>query len=316
VNRAPHLLGYLYDLTDEARTRGKRRDRLHLLAQRVGLRRVIDLVREEPWDVVVNTHFLPADLIATMQRRRKPAPRQVTVVTDFDAHAMWVNEPCGRYFVATEEAALSLVHWGVDRARITVTGIPIHPVFAERKSQEHCRAKHAIDSDRPVVLLLAGGFGVGPIGRMFEEILKVERPLCVVAVAGKNESLRTKLGKVRVPERHRATVIGFTTEIDELMRAADVVMTKPGGLTTSEVLACGAAMVIVNPIPGQESRNSDYLLEHGAAIKVNSLASLAFKLGTILGDAGRLGRIRERARKLGRPDAAARIAREVLSGPD
>lgn len=312
VNKAPHLLGYLYDLTDEARPTGARRDRLHLLAQRVNLRRVINLLREEPWDMVVNTHFLPADLVATLHRRRRRAPRQVTVVTDFDAHGMWVNQPCERYYVATEEAALSLTHWGVDRERISVTGIPIHPGFAEPKTPAGCRARHGLAPDRPLVLLLAGGFGVGPVERMLDEILKIERPLSVVAIAGRNEALRARLASAPVPGRHRLHAVGFTTEIDEFMRAADIIVSKPGGLTTSEALACGAVMAIINPIPGQESRNSDYLLEHGAAIKINALSALAYKLESLLADPARLARLRAASLSLGHPDAARRIAGHVL----
>jgi processive 1,2-diacylglycerol beta-glucosyltransferase len=111
-------------------------------------------------------------------------------------------------------------------------------------------------------------------------------------------------------------VLGFTTEIHELMTAADLVMTKPGGLTTSEALACGAAMVVVNPIPGQESRNSDFLLENAAAIKVNNVATLSYKLTQLLRAPERIAQLRESARKLGRPDAAFRIARAALDWPN
>ena len=115
------------------------------------------------------------------------------------------------------------------------------------------------------MLQLAGGFGVGPIEKLFTSICSIEQPLDVVVVSGRNEKLKKQLDAADVPARHRAKVMGFTDKMDELMAAADVVVTKPGGLTSSEVLARGAAMAIVNPIPGQESRNSDYLLEHGAA---------------------------------------------------
>src|SRR5262249_56289378 len=101
-------------------------------------------------------------------------------------------------------------------------------------------------------------------------------------VTGRNEKLKDRLAALPCPDRHRAQVIGFTKEIDELMAAADLVVSKPGGLTTSETLARGAAMVIVNPIPGQESRNSDFLLENGAAIKVNNIATLSYKLTALL----------------------------------
>jgi len=117
------------------------------------------------------------------------------------------------------------------------------------------------------------------------------------------------------PDRHRVKILGFTDRIDELMAVADVVVSKPGGLTTSEVLAVGAVMAIVNPIPGQESRNSDFLLENGAAIKINNLSTLPYKLSALLRDPGRLARLKENARNLGRPDAAMEIARKALEWP-
>ena len=107
-------------------------------------------------------------------------------------------------------------------------------------------------------------------------------PLEIVVVTGRNAKTQSRSGKVAAPDRHRAHVLGFTTEIDELMAVADVVVSKPGGLTTSEVLARGAAMAIINPIPGQESRNSDFLLENGAAIKLNNLSTVPYKLTALL----------------------------------
>jgi processive 1,2-diacylglycerol beta-glucosyltransferase len=285
---------------------------LRRLIQRLNLGR-FEKVLAEPWDLVINTHFLPADIIAGRREHGQTALRQVTVVTDFDAHAFWANQPTDRYFTASEEAALSLVHWGVPREDIEITGIPIHPVFAQERSSADCRQKHGLAADRPVILLLAGGFGVGPIEAMFKSILTIEQPLQLVAVAGNNETLKNKLDRIRPPSRHAAKVFGFTTEIDELMAAADIVVTKPGGLTSSEILARGSVIAIVNPIPGQEFRNSDYLLENGAAIKINSLAALAHKLASLLADADRLTLLRAAARALARPRAAYTIAERVLA---
>ncbi len=312
VGKAPHLLGAIYDLTDKpGRNRGAGHA-LKLLVQKANLTRLSALLAE-PWDAVVNTHFLPADLLARARRKKRSTTRNITVVTDFDAHAFWVNEPCDRYYVAAEEAALSLVGWGVDRARITTTGIPIHPVFSAHKSAKGCREKHSLSQDRPVVLQLAGGFGVGPIESIFRALLAVERPLHAVVVCGKNTALKAKLDGVDIPPRHRATIVGFTTGIDELMAAADAVITKPGGLTTSEVLARGCVMIIMNPVPGQEDRNSDFLLEHGAAVKVNALSALGWKVNSLLADPARLTQLRANAKALGHPKAAETIARHVLA---
>jgi processive 1,2-diacylglycerol beta-glucosyltransferase len=225
---------------------------------------------------------------------------------------LWVNEPTDRYTTATEEGAAYLTHWGVPREHTRVTGIPIHPVFAEPKDCGQCLRRHGLSGERPVVLQLAGGFGVGPIEQLYRAVLAVEVPLEVVVVAGKNAKAKQQAESVPVPKQHRAKVMGFTDQIDELMAAADVVVSKPGGLTTSEVLARGAAMVIVNPIPGQESRNSDFLLENGAAIKVNNAATLPLKLSRLLADRGRLEALKANARRLGKPRAAFDVAQIAL----
>jgi processive 1,2-diacylglycerol beta-glucosyltransferase len=314
VNKAPHVLGYFYDLMDRPSTSGKnRRDRFRLAIEKLNLRSFIRLLEEEPWDLVINTHFLPAEIIASLRRNDNLNLPQVTATTDFDTHRLWVNQPCDHYFTATEEGALYLQHWGVPKADTTAVGIPIHPVFASPKDRAACCAKHGLAGDRPVVLQLAGGFGVGPIEQIYRALLDVEVPLEVVVITGRNESARTQLEKVEAPERHRTKVMGFTSDIDELMAAADLVVSKPGGLTTSETLARGAAMVIVNPIPGQESRNSDFLLENGAAIKVNNVATLAYKVTALLREPERLTRLKENARRLGRPRAAFDVVERALT---
>jgi processive 1,2-diacylglycerol beta-glucosyltransferase len=193
-----------------------------------------------------------------------------------------------------------------------VTGIPIHPRFTKRPSREECRAKHGIGSDRLVVLQLAGGFGVGPIEQILDSLCKIEQPLELIVVTGRNTELKEKLAKKKLPERHRVNILGFTTEMDELMTAADLIVTKPGGLTTSEALACGAAIAVVNPIPGQESRNSDFLLEHGAAVKINNMATLHLKVGDVLANPERLQTLRSNSAALGKPRAAYDIAAKVL----
>jgi len=312
VNHAPHVLGYFYDLMDRPRGPESKRDKLRLAVERLNLMRFTAMLEEGDWDVVVNTHFLPAEVIARLRRKGELDLPQVTVTTDFETHRLWVNAPCERFFTATEEGALYLHRWGVPAQATRVTGIPVHPVFAEGKDRAACLGRQGLIGDRPVVLQVAGGFGVGPVATIYQQLLAIERPLEVVVVAGRNEAARDQLAAVPVPPRHRAKVLGFTDQIDELMAAADVIVSKPGGLTTSEALARGLAMVVVNPIPGQESRNSDYLLENGAAVKVNNLATLGYKVAGVLDPPGRLARLRENAKKLGRPRAAFDVVEESL----
>jgi processive 1,2-diacylglycerol beta-glucosyltransferase len=313
VNRAPHVLGYFYDLMDQPSRSGRHSgDRLRLAVEKMNLRPFIRFLHEEPWDLVINTHFLPAEIIASLRRKGALTLPQVTVTTDFETHRLWVNQPCDHYFTATCEGAEYLAHWGVPRDTVTVTGIPIHPVFSKPKDRGECLQRQGLANDRPVVLQLAGGFGVGPVAKLFRELLDVETPIQLVVIAGRNEAVKAQLAAVAPPERHRLKVLGFTDQIDELMAVADLVVSKPGGLTTSETLARGAVMVIVNPIPGQESRNSDFLLENGAAIKVNNLGTLRYKVELLLQDPVRLLQLKANVAKLARPRAAYDVVEHAL----
>jgi processive 1,2-diacylglycerol beta-glucosyltransferase len=313
VNKAPHVLGYIYDLLDRPRSPNSKRDRLRLVAEKLNLSKFCDLLDVENPDVVVNTHFLPPEIIAHLRRDEKLFLKQMTVTTDFETHRLWVNQPCDHYTTATAEGAAYLSHWGVPREHISVTGIPIHPAFAKPRDRETCLRSQGLVGDRPIVLQLAGGFGVGPIAKLYQGLLAIDRPLEIVVVAGKNDAAKDELLKIEVPPRHRTKVLGFTDKMHELMAVADIVLSKPGGLTTSEVLASGAAMAIVNPIPGQESRNSDYLLENGAAIKINNLPTLSVKLNELLTNAQRLETLKANARRIAKPQAAYDVARLALS---
>ena len=315
VNKVPHALGYFYDLLDRAPSPRQRADRLRRALEKLNLRKFLRLLKTESWDVIVNTHFLPAEMVASLRRGGEIDTPQLTVTTDFETHRLWVNQPCEHYFTATDEGAVTLHRWGVPPETTSVTGIPVHPVFSQPKDRAECLARHDLADDRPVVLQLGGGFGVGPVEKLFECLLGVETPLQLVVVAGRNEELRRRLEQIETPQRHRVRVLGFTTEMDELMAAADVVVTKPGGLTSSEALARGAAIAVVNPIPGQESRNSDFLLENGAAIKANNLPVLSQKLARLLDDPARLAALKSASRRLGRPQAAFDVARMALGWP-
>ncbi len=315
VNKAPHVLGYFYELMDRPVSPRRTSDRLRLMAEKLNLRPFLKFLKSEPWDVIVNTHFLPAELIASLRKQGKLATPHLTVTTDFETHRLWVNQPCDHYFSATSEGAAYLRHWGVPAGDITVTGIPIHPVFSQPKDRGECLKRQGLAGDRPILVQISGGFGVGPIEEIYRGILALDVPIEIVVIAGRNETARQQLEKVEVPSRHRAHILGFTDQIDELMAVADIVVSKPGGLTTSEILARGAAMAVVNPIPGQESRNSDFLLENGAAVKINNLATLSHKLTPLLEDPSRLARLKENARRIGKPQAAFDIARRALNWP-
>jgi processive 1,2-diacylglycerol beta-glucosyltransferase len=304
VNRQPHLLGLLYDALDRPWGFQKRR----LALDRLNTRPLVRLLKEENPSLAVCTHFLPAEILVHLRRKRILEVPIGVVVTDIDAHAMWLYRGVDRYFVAREETKVHLSELGIPPETIHVTGIPIDPVFAVQKPKRKARLSLGLDPDRTTVLVSAGGFGVGPVESLAWSLQKVSEPLQVAVICGRNEQLVRRLATFG-DGVHPMRVVGYTTEMDTWMAASDLLVGKAGGLTSSEALARGLVLVIVNPIPGQEERNSDHLLEDGVAIRCNNLPALAYKIDTLLGDRGRFERMRKAASRAGRPNAA----RDVVS---
>jgi processive 1,2-diacylglycerol beta-glucosyltransferase len=314
IRWAPHFLGLVYDHIDKPKAPGNGPwYRLRVLLERVNLRPFVHLVESQPWDLIISTFFLPAEIVASLRRAGRIDTPQVMVTTDFETHRNWVAEPCEHYFTATEEAALYLECLGVPKPAVTATGIPIHPVFSQPKDRRRCLVRHGLRGGRPIVVVLAGGHGVGPITEIFGNLLAIRLPLELVVVTGHNRSAQHELAALVVPQRHRVKVLGYTEQMDELLAVADLVVSKPGGLTTAETLARGAGMIIVQPVPGQEQRNSDFLLENGAAIKVNHIPTLGHKVTAVLTDADWLARLKANALRLGRPRATFDIVDQSLT---
>jgi processive 1,2-diacylglycerol beta-glucosyltransferase len=226
---------------------------------------------------------------------------------------MWLCRHYEHYFVALEETRAYLASLGVASDRISVTGIPIDPVFGKHKDKYEMRRKHGLTPDRLTILVSAGGFGVGPIKTLIASLRQLRHPAQILAICGRNDALRQELERMAASNGGLTVkVIGFTTEIDELMAASELVVGKPGGLTSSEALARGLVFVVVNPIPGQEERNADHLLEEGAALRCNNLPVLAYKIDKLLDDPGRLSAMQAAAKRMARPRAAYEIVNRLL----
>ncbi|PIR19446.1 MAG: galactosyldiacylglycerol synthase [Elusimicrobia bacterium CG11_big_fil_rev_8_21_14_0_20_64_6] len=312
IEKVPSLFGILFDLTDKPSKGEGVGDGLRRAVQRWGANQLADLVETGSWDAIVHTHFLAPELIAALRRRGRTAAPQLTVVTDYDAHRIWVHDPTERYCVASPLAGASLRAHGVSASAIVLTGIPVMPAYSTPVDEDAVRRAFGLSGGYPVVLHASGGHGVGPVEETFRALLAATIPMEFVIVCGRNEAARSRLSTIRPPSRHRVRVLGFTDRMRDLMAVADLLVTKPGGLTVSEALACGLPMALISPIPGQEVRNADYLLENGAAVKANSPVALTGKIEELLSSEIRLKEMRRKAKALGHPRAAFAIARRTL----
>jgi processive 1,2-diacylglycerol beta-glucosyltransferase len=309
VERAPELWGMVFAKTDNpkvARTMNKLK-RLFPSNSRQKFERHVKHFKP---DVVLCTHYLPLELLG--HRRKKndcPAPMCVSVITDFEAHALWMDACVDLYCVAAEETKARLVARGATADNIVATGIPIAAKFTSKVDPKAVRKQYGLRDDMRILLVLSGGFGMGPVAKILEQLDKVTEEFQTVVVTGRNEELRRDLAAA--DRKHPTHVLGFASNMHELMAISDLVITKPGGLTSSEALAMGKPLFILNPIPGQEAANSDFLLERGAAGKANRVEDLPYRIEQLLGSK-KLTQMASAAKALGRPKAAKTVCDEVL----
>ena len=307
VQKAPELWGYLYEKSDVVATPTSRRARARLAFDKFNSRKFKQLLVETNPGAIVCTHFLPLELLSDLKGRGKLNVPVHAVVTDVSLHAFWVYPHIEHYHVATPSTARELARKGYPAKQITVTGIPVDPVFASRTPAAMMRAKLGL-LEKPTVLLLSGGFGVGPMKQMLASFSENRDDLSLVVVAGKNPQLEAECKALAATLPVPIKVYGFVNNMHELMDAADLIVTKPGGLTTTEILAKGKPMALVAPIPGQEQRNAEYLLEEGAAVRLYDVADAAYYLQRWLSDAVRMRRMASAAQAIAKPFAAQEIA--------
>ena len=238
----PDVLGWMYDQLDEPWKAEKRR----LFFDKLNTQPFVKMLREYDPDWVVCTHFLPSEIISDLKWNNKMMVPQAIVVTDFDMHAMWLCRKYEHYFVALDETRAHLESLGFPNEKVTVSGIPIDPKFGEQKPKNEMRAKYGLDAELPTVMLSLGGSGVGRTEELFDSLKSIKAPIQILAMCGRNEELKKKLERETVPENgSRIIPVGYTRDMDEYMSASDLIVGKPGGLTTSEALAKGDRKSVV-----------------------------------------------------------------------
>ena len=312
VNKAPALWGYLYHASNEAQS-DSTTEKLRRALERLNARSLLKAIEEFQADAIICTHFLPAEMLSREIRKQRLHCPVWVQVTDFDLHRMWVHEHMAGYFAASEEVADRMLENGIPAEKIHVTGIPIMPAFQQKLERASCAPEFGLQAERTTILLMGGGAGLGGLDQVAARLLSQQPDFQLIALAGKNAAALQALQTLALRYPGRLFPQGFTKQVERLMACSDLVITKPGGLTTSECLALGLPMIVNSPIPGQEERNADFLLEQGVALKAYDDISLAYRVKHLLNDTARLSAMRSRAKALGKPDAAARVLATVTA---
>ncbi len=306
VKRAPALWSRLYRVTNHAEPRGPGHT-FRRWTERMNSRALCREIDKRRPDLIICTHFLPAEILSHLTGSGVLHCPVWVQVTDFDLHQMWVHAHMAGYFAPNDEVAFRLRQRGIAAEAIHVTGIPIMPAFARPLERDGCARELQIKPNVMTVLLMGGGAGLGSVSDVARRLLALNINFQIIALAGKDPSALAALRELGARFPGRLAALGYTGRIERLMACSDLIVTKPGGLTTAESLAMGLPMIVIAPIPGQEEHNANYLLERGVALQAFDLVTLEYRVAYLLAHPAKLEDMRIRAKALGRPGAAGRV---------
>ena len=304
IRHSPKVWDYLYDNPKVV----KRSANLRNFLCKSSHKKFEKLFKEFPADTVVCSQAFPCGMVADFKLKHHLNLTVIGVLTDWAPHSYWINEGVDYYVVPSEDTKERFIKKGVSAEKIRVFGIPIRNNFSERIGKSQVRRKLGLEINGMTALIMGGGQGLGPMKEAVEALMDLNKPLQLIVIAGSNQKLFKWLNKRTMSASNKVICYEYANNVDELMEASDFIVTKPGGMTTSECLAKGLPMVILNPLPGQEARNTDFLLEKGVGLYIHDVRDLAEEIELLLKSPERLKMMAIAARENGKPNAADDIA--------
>lgn len=314
AKKAPWAWGYVYKRSEKGIMAKISNDSNKLMAHKLN-----KLLQEfEPNDVI-STHPFSSQMCAYLKKKNKASFTLATVMTDYAPHDQWLlyHEEVDYFFVAHSAMKEALITKGIDESKIFATGIPLSNRFLEHYNKKETLEEFGLKQRKKTVLFFAGGeFGLGKSKTL--EILKnfAENfpDIQMVAIAGRNKNMKEKFTELveNTSRNDTIKILDYTNKVPELMSISDLVVTKPGGLTTTESLASGLPIIVINPIPGQEEENAEFLEENGVAIWLKKEDDAKEVLTNILGDSSKMKEMKIRARLLAKKNSTKDICKIVL----
>lgn len=308
IKRAPDIWKFLYN-NKEFQNRTKK---LKNLIHKHNSPRLLTMLEDIKPDVIACTQAYPCGMIADLKKTHNLKLPLIGVLTDYIAHIYWPHEKIDTYVVPAEPIRNTLVDFGVSNENIKTFGIPLDPKFLHKLDKDKIYQNLGLQKGIPCILVMGGGRGIGPIEKMVKMIDSLSDQLQLIIVCGTNEKLHRWCSSHKPRFKHNVIPFGYVDNIHELMEVSDVIITKPGGLTTQEALCKGLPMIIVNPIPGQEAMNTEFLVSAGAAEKVSNYKELLHVLKNFLGNPLKLEVMRQKALSHARPNSSSDIAKFIL----
>lgn len=309
IKRTPGIWDYLYDNPSIVKKTQKIKELIHIH----NFPKLEKLFAEFSPQAVVCSQAFPCGMVADFKKTYKSNLPLVGVLTDYAPHSYWLYDNVDYYIAPSDEVKERFIQKGVPAGKIKVCGIPVDPKFSQKHSRDELAGKFGLDLDRPIILAMGGGQGLGPLKKIVSAFRKMRIDSQLVVVSGNNKSLYRSLQRAAgKTQKKKISIYGYVNNIDELMEISTLIITKAGGLTTSEALVKGLPLVIIKPLPGQEEINTTYLLHKGAAVKITDDKLLFWLIQNLLSGSSTLKAMREAALRISKPNSSADIAKLIL----
>lgn len=291
------------------------------------------LLKDSQPDLIIGTHPFPMIALSTLKKSSHTyknstnlgdtfikhnssvnVPPMISVLTDYTTHSTWIQNEINYYIVGHEYVKELLVFEGVDSNKVKTFGIPVEKSFLSHRDKETVLNELGLSSDKLTVLLMGGSFGAGNIKETLDELLDIDRDFQILVITGRNESLRDKIEKKLASHSHdkNICVLGYTNKMNDILASIDVLITKPGGLTTTEALLKDVPMIVPYYIPGQEEENLDFLSNCGAALRTTKKYTLPVLLKVLIDDSTRLDMLKKNIKSIRKFNSSQNIANLVV----
>lgn len=314
AKRTPKLWGKVYSGSQKGLLSGISKNTNRLMAKKL-----FKLIENEKPSIVISTHPFSSQMVSYLKRKGRINCTLATILTDFAIHKQWLvgHEFTDYFFVSNEAMKNDMIKFGIDKNKIYVTGIPMSSNFLKNFDTNNIYEMFNLVPEKKVILFFGGGgFGLSEnsTSKILKSLIEVAKEYQIVVVSGKNEKLKKTFENLinELNVTTRVKVLGFTDKVPELMHIASIVVSKPGGLTTTETLACELPMVIINPIPGQEEENAMFLEEHGAGIWLHSYENLENVFTDLFSNEEKLEKMKNSAKLLSKKNSTKDICSILL----
>ncbi len=294
INKFPQVYSFLYKRTRERNAFSVKLNTFFTL----GMGSMLEIIEQIQPSVVVSTYPFAAGIMSKLKEHGLVTTPAVTIITDYTDHSYWIYPFTDQYIVGSKQVKNRLISLGIESYKIKHTGIPVREKFVSTQSREYLAKKYNLKSKRFTLLVMGGGDGfIGKSLSTFQALEKLSSSIQIIIVCGRNKKLKNQLEKVLSHSKHNILLLGYSNHVNELMALSDLMISKPGGVTTSEAMAMELPLLIYRPLPGQEEDNASFLVKSGVALLAKNDQDLIGKIESVMKDEKPLHSMKQRSRQ-------------------